>query len=220
MASPGSFTDYLENNVLNHIFGGADFTRPATLHVGLFTTLPNDAGTGGVEVTGAGYARVAVTNNSTNFPAASGGSKSNGTQIQFAQATASWGNVKGFGIFDASSGGNLLVASYLVGARKFCTVNTATDTITSTSHGFTNGQKIALWSPNGTVFGGLTEFQNYYVIGSATNTFQVSATVGGAAIDLTTVGTGDVYAGLSYIGDVDNGNQMSFPASQLVILLD
>lgn len=99
--------DYLENAILNHIFGGPDFARPATLYFALFTSAPTDAG-GGTEVSGGSYARAAVTNNATNFPAAAGGQKTNGTVITFAQATAPWGTILAFGIFDALSGGNLL----------------------------------------------------------------------------------------------------------------
>lgn len=103
----GSKSDYLENKVLDHVLGGGDFTRPATAYIALFTVTPSDSG-GGTEVTGGSYARVAVTNNATNFPAASGGTKSNGTDIVFTTATADWGTVVAFGIFDAASGGNLL----------------------------------------------------------------------------------------------------------------
>jgi hypothetical protein len=75
--------------------------------VALFTANPSDSG-GGTEVTGGSYARVSVTNNTTNWPNASSGSKSNGTAITFPTATANWGTVTAFGIFDASSAGNLL----------------------------------------------------------------------------------------------------------------
>ena len=103
----GSFGNYLENELLDHVFGNAAYSAPATLYVGLFTATPNDAG-GGTEVSGGSYARAAVTNNATNFPAASGGAKSNGTAITFPMATGSWGTITSFGIFDAASGGNLL----------------------------------------------------------------------------------------------------------------
>jgi len=104
---PGSFSDFLELELLDHVFGNAAYSTPATLHVALFTAAPSDTG-GGTEVSGGSYARVAVTNNATNFPAASGGAKANGTAVTFPTATASWGTVVAFGIFDASSGGNLL----------------------------------------------------------------------------------------------------------------
>lgn len=104
----GSFTDYLENRTLDHFFGGVASTPPATLYVGLSTSTITDAGGNITEPSGNGYARVAVTNNATNFPAASGGAKSNGTAITFPQASGSWGTVIDFFIADASSGGNIL----------------------------------------------------------------------------------------------------------------
>jgi len=104
-----SLTDNVEAEVLDKLYGGTDFTPPASYYIGLFTTNPGDDGTGGTEVSGSGYARVQVVNNVTNFPAASGGSKSNGTVITFPAASGgSWGTVVGFGLFDAASGGNLL----------------------------------------------------------------------------------------------------------------
>jgi len=107
----GSFSDYLENELLDHVFGGADFARPATLYVALYTVAPTDAG-GGTEVgtvTWTNYARVAVTNNATNFPAASGGAKSNGAAIAWSAATTSGDVVVvAVGILDANTGGNLL----------------------------------------------------------------------------------------------------------------
>jgi hypothetical protein len=68
---------------------GSTTLGPATVYIALFTAAPT-AGGGGTEVTGGSYARVAVTNNATNFPAASGASKSNGTLIDFGTATADW----------------------------------------------------------------------------------------------------------------------------------
>jgi hypothetical protein len=103
----GSKSDYLEQKLLDHVLGGGDYTRPATVYVALFTAAPTDAG-GGTEVTGGSYARKDVTNNATNFPAASGGAKSNGTAITFVTATGNWGTCVAFGLFDAVSGGNLL----------------------------------------------------------------------------------------------------------------
>lgn len=111
----GSFSDYLEAKVLDHVFGATSYTPPATLYLAAFTANPSDSG-GGTECTGGSYARKAVTNNTTNFPNASGTSptsKSNGTVITFVQATAAWGTVSGVGVFDASSGGNLIAWSAL-----------------------------------------------------------------------------------------------------------
>lgn len=106
----GSFSNYLEDELLDHVFGGADYTRPATLYIALCTADPTDAGTGSsiTEPSGNNYARVAVTNNATNFPASSSGAKSNGTAVTFPQASGSWGTVTHFAICDASSAGNML----------------------------------------------------------------------------------------------------------------
>ena len=120
----GSKSDYLENKLLNHVLGGGDYTRPATVYVALYTAAPTDAG-GGTEVSGGSYARVAVTNNATNWPAASGGQKSNGTAITFPAATASWGTVLAWGIFDAASGGNLLYYGTLAENKTISTGATA-----------------------------------------------------------------------------------------------
>lgn len=103
----GSKSDYLENKILDLIFGGQALTPPTNLYFGLFTVAPSDAG-GGTEVTGGSYARVSIANNLTNFPAASGGSKSNAAAVTWPTAGASWGTVVAVGVFDAPTGGNLL----------------------------------------------------------------------------------------------------------------
>jgi len=105
----GSKGDYLENKILDHVLGGGDYTRVATVYVHLYTAKPADAG-GGTEVSTANwsnYAAVAVTNNATNWPAASGGAKSNGSIIDFGTATiVNPVHVEGVAIMDV--GGNLL----------------------------------------------------------------------------------------------------------------
>ena len=48
-----AFSDYLEDKVLDHVFGGNAFTAPSTLYV-TFTVAPSDTG-GGTEVSGGAY---------------------------------------------------------------------------------------------------------------------------------------------------------------------
>lgn len=103
----GSKSNYLEDKLNDHVLGGPDFTRPATVYIALYTVAPSDTG-GGTEVTGGAYARVSFTNNATNWPASASGLKSNGVAVTFATATANWGTIVAFGIFDAVTGGNLL----------------------------------------------------------------------------------------------------------------
>lgn len=122
----GGKTDYLENAALNGVLGGPQFTLPATVYIALSISAYSDAATGSAmnEVTGGAYARVAVTNNATNWPSASGGSKSNGTVITFPAATANWGTVTAFYICDAASGGNALYGADLNTARTILTGDT------------------------------------------------------------------------------------------------
>ncbi len=112
----GSKSDFLENKILDHVLGGSDYTRPSTVYIALYTTVPTDAG-GGVEVSAPSYTRKSVTNNATNWPAAAGGVKTNGSDIVFATAAESWGTIVAFGIFDAVSAGNLLYWGTLTSSR-------------------------------------------------------------------------------------------------------
>jgi len=98
----GSFSDYYENKIIDHMLRNQSFTPPSTLYVALYTVAPSDSG-GGTEVSGGSYARQTVT-----FTAASAGATSNSADIAFPQATADWGTIVAIGILDASSAGNLL----------------------------------------------------------------------------------------------------------------
>jgi len=105
----GSKSDFLELEVLDHVLGNAAYTAPTNVYVALYTADPSDAG-GGTECnTEVGsYARKVVVNNDTNWPAAAAGAKANGAEITFVEATASWGTICAFGIFDNLTAGNLL----------------------------------------------------------------------------------------------------------------
>jgi hypothetical protein len=99
----GSFSDYLENELLDHVLKVGAYTQPTNIYVALFTVAPTDAG-GGTEVSGGSYARVQC----NTWDAASGGASANTGAITFPQATANWGTVVAFALFDAVSGGNML----------------------------------------------------------------------------------------------------------------
>lgn len=121
-----SKSDYLEKKVLDLVLGAQAFTAPATVYVSLHTADPGEAA-GTNEVSGNAYARVAVTNNLTNWPAASGTSptsKSNGTEILFPTPTGSWGTVSHFAVYDAASAGNMLYKGALSAAQTIASGNT------------------------------------------------------------------------------------------------
>lgn len=81
------------------------------------------------------------------------------------------------------------VGSDAVAVASATDVDTGTDTITATAHGQENGQML-LYTEGAAAIGNLTTGNYYYVVNKATDTFQVSATEGGGAIDLTGTGTG------------------------------
>ena len=104
-----SFSNYLENKVLLHVFGATSYTAPATLYVGLFTSDPGEAGTG-TEVSGGSYARQTITFTVT------GASAANTAAVEFPTATASWGTIT-YGAIYAVSGGNLLASGALTTSK-------------------------------------------------------------------------------------------------------
>lgn len=111
-----AMSDYTENKLLDHLLSATVFTSPTNTHIALYTATPGDAG-GGTEVTGGSYARVNKVNNATNWPAASAGSKSNGTDIDFGTATANWGTITSVAILDAGAGGNFLLYGPLTATK-------------------------------------------------------------------------------------------------------
>lgn len=105
-----SFTDYLEDAVLAHVFSNDALASPSAVYLALFTAAPTDAG-GGSEVSGSGYARQAVT-----FGAPSGGAIANTTAVSFTASGGSFGEAVAVGYFDAATGGNILAWSPITSA--------------------------------------------------------------------------------------------------------
>ena len=107
------FSDYLEDKVLEHVFGGNAYSAPSTLYVALYTSAPSDTG-GGTEVSGGGYVRKTSTFNVTGTNPTTA---SNTAAIEYPTATANYGTVVAVGIFDASSSGNLLAYANLTASK-------------------------------------------------------------------------------------------------------
>lgn len=215
------FSDYLEKKVLDLLFGSTAYSVPATLYFGLFTTTPNDDGTGGTEVSGGSYARVSMTNNSTNFPNASGGNpstKANGVAITFPTATADWGTVVGMGVFDASTSGNLLAWNSLCGTSYDYTATTA-DLFTAPGSSFSNTNTVRLlFTLGGTTPTGVSLQTTYYIVNVSGTTFNLSLTSGGSAIDITAAGSGRV--ALLSPKTILNGDTSSFAIGAFGFNLD
>lgn len=101
-------TPYGENKALDAIFGSGS---PATIYVGLIQSISGDTPSGEPTIGSAGYTRQAITNNATNFPAASGGAKTCQSDVVWSQSSGAWAagaSLLMAALFDAASGGNCL----------------------------------------------------------------------------------------------------------------
>ncbi len=103
----GSLSNYAENALLDHVFGKSAFTMPG-VWVGLSTADPTETGGSNAEPGVGAYARVSTA--AADWNAASGGAIDNANAITFPTATASWGTMTHFALWDAASvgGGNML----------------------------------------------------------------------------------------------------------------
>jgi len=99
-----AMSNYLENEILDHILGTGSYTSPSNVYIGLANASFGDTGTDTTEISGSGYARVAVT-----FNAAASGTADNNAVVEFSAATGDWGTISHFGLYDASTAGNLLI---------------------------------------------------------------------------------------------------------------
>ena len=104
-------SNYLELKVLDHFLGTASTSAPSAVYLALFTSDPTDAGSG-TEVSGNGYSRQAIT-----FASASSGSASSSSAEEFTASGGAFGTVTHFGIFDASTSGNLLYHGALTASK-------------------------------------------------------------------------------------------------------
>lgn len=111
-----SFSNYLETEILDHVFAGNAYTSPAAVYVSLHTANPDEDASGAeVSTTGTAYARQAgtfsVTGNTATTTAA----------IEYATATADYGTVTHVGIWDASTAGNMLAYAALTASKAITT---------------------------------------------------------------------------------------------------
>lgn len=85
---------------------------PNTFYIAFYTVAPSASGTGGAEVTGGAYARLAVPNDDTNW-SGTAGSKSNVLQLIFPLATANWGSIVAVALMNTLTVGNTVVSGLL-----------------------------------------------------------------------------------------------------------
>ena len=107
-----SFSNSAETLVLNWLLTAGSATRPTEWYLALFTSNPDEDGSGTeVSTSGTAYAR------QTAAFTVSGNTASNNAAIEFPTATASYGTVSHVGVYDASTGGNLIAYAALSAAK-------------------------------------------------------------------------------------------------------
>lgn len=166
-----------------------------TPHFGLIQTVTDlEAGT----VTESSYTSYARQVGGFSAPAAGQGGRqvTNDAQETFPAVDAAEGpiTVIMIGVWDALTLGNLryAVPANPSNENRVGLVNDsdlAGNTIQSANHGFANDDRILVKALAGaSVPAGLSLNTLYFVVGTAEDTFQLSLTSGGAAVDLTTAG--------------------------------
>lgn len=123
------FVDSVEQKLLDHFLTDPAYTPPATMYLALSTTTPTEAGGNFTEPSTGSYARVSTA--AADWSAASGTApavKTNTAVKTFPTATADWSsgsNMTYFGLFDASTAGNLLAFGLLGTAKPVLNGDTA-----------------------------------------------------------------------------------------------
>jgi hypothetical protein len=94
----GSFANYLEKRLLDHLFCKDTYNSP-TVYVALSTAEPGESGSGMAEPYAQnGYNRIMTSED--NWNDAADGSIDNVTEISFPQATGNWGTATHFALLD------------------------------------------------------------------------------------------------------------------------
>lgn len=180
------------NNTAQHVMLDAlDESATQITHFGLHTLTDPGQGTtaNAGEATGGtpAYARTAAV-----FSAAAAGEKVNTSTHAFNAPAGTYGFIT---FWNASTGNttNYRGYSHLNNTKRGVgTVDAAgvtSNTITSAGHGMVNTRQCMVYN----VFAeslptGLVEGTIYFVVGATTDTFQLSLTSGGAAVDITAIG--------------------------------
>jgi len=103
-------SDYQRDRLLDHMLGAIADVADVTLYAALCKTVPTADLTGTTidEADYTGYARVAITSNQTNWPAAVNGVMANGVEIAFPTCTGGDHTVLAVAFCTAATLGNMI----------------------------------------------------------------------------------------------------------------
>ena len=119
----GSFGNYLEDELLDHVCGKGSYTPPTWIYAALSTADPTDDASGLAEPSGNNYSRLTISG--TDWNTSSGGVITNANDLEFAEASGSWGTITHFALYDAPSGGNMLMHGDLSTSKTITSGDTA-----------------------------------------------------------------------------------------------
>lgn len=107
-------TTYFLNLIAGNVFNTQTSPAiPSAYYIGLSSTTPTVLGTNVTEPTAAEYERIEI----TNFSIPENGIVRTTGTLSFPESASNWGTVTHYVIFDAPTGGNLLVYCALDGAK-------------------------------------------------------------------------------------------------------
>lgn len=197
----------------------ADFGNgtPATLHIGFATTVPTPTAAG-TEPSTNGYARIAVTNNATNFPAATTRQKKLATAVETAVATGgNIGKIYGLNFWDAATAGARKRFALLSDAFGFLATALASDVVAVPGHNLVVSDEVLVRAiPGATLPAALTDWAKYFVKTVSGNDITLSATDGGATIDLAAAGSFMIQR--LRPKDWNEGDKLTFAANEIVFI--
>lgn len=110
-----AFSDYMESGLLNYTLRGQSFTQPTAIWVALFEADPTDANTTANELGDSAYARQDAADGGTidagwsaPFTDGTGTAVTNEIALEYPPIADGAVTVSHFGLYDASTAGNLL----------------------------------------------------------------------------------------------------------------
>jgi hypothetical protein len=176
---------------LNLMLEALDESVSQITHVGVHTLVDpgtaTDCAAGEASGGTPAYARQAAT-----WGAAAAGAKSNTNTFSWNVPAGTYGFFTFFNNLTTNSGNYRGYAPMNNTKRGFATCDAAdvtANTITSSAHGLANTNRVMVYNVFAeTLPAGLAEGTIYFVVGATTDTFQVSLTSGGAAVDITGIG--------------------------------
>lgn len=209
------FIDYAKTAILNHFFKGSVYTQPTHIYVGLSTTDLLHDGSGLTEVSTSGTSYTRVIADSWTI---SGNQVSNAAAITFAQASGPWGTPIQWFASDAATAGNLLARGPIIYPSTLVpfVAQASNNDLYVPSNPFSNGQNVRFYGQ--TLPTGVSGNTSYFVISVSADTFQISLTSGGAAVDITADGHG--FVGQDFSQPVVLNNTVSFAIGQLVGIME